>query len=127
MGDSMIYLATPYTDTDPTVRLRRYNLATQIAAALMLDGQHVFSPITHCHPMMKYQDLPPDYDYWEQYDNWFLSSCSELLIVPSIGWENSTGVTAEIEMARSMGIPVNLAGLSVKGGKMTISRTELEG
>jgi nucleoside 2-deoxyribosyltransferase len=110
----MIYLATPYAHHDPNRRALRYLRVTDAASYLMERGEHVFSPITHNHPIAERADLPRGWNFWESYDRKFLSMCDELVVFLQPGWKQSTGVTAEIAIAREMGIPVS--GLRIRVG-----------
>jgi hypothetical protein len=53
----VIYLAGPYSDSDPAVRAQWYEAA---AAAMLRVGQAVFSPIVHSHLLVAY-GLPTDW------------------------------------------------------------------
>lgn len=107
MSDRMIYLACPYSDDDRQVMRRRFESANQVAALLMKDGRHVFSPISHSHPIAEAGDLPVDWGYWDEYDRRILSICSEMVVLCLPGYRESKGVAAEVAIAREMGIPVN--------------------
>lgn len=100
------YLAVPYSHPDASVRKYRFQVANQIAAGLMREGQHVFSPISHTHPIALAGDLPTDWAYWEQYDRAMLSICGKLLIIRLDGWTESHGIRGEIAIAEELGIPV---------------------
>lgn len=103
----MIYLATPYSHPDPAVQKDRFHKVTIVAARLMEAGNHVFSPITHCHPIAVVGQLPTDWKYWEEYDTKILSICTELMVLRLPGWEDSTGVANEITIAQTLNIPVS--------------------
>ena len=45
----MIYLASPYSHPDPSVREQRFQNACRIAAELMRSGRIVYSPVAHSH------------------------------------------------------------------------------
>lgn len=98
----MKYLAIPYTGIEE----ESYRIATKVLADLTRAGEIVFSPITHCHPMALAHDLPGDWAFWERIDREFISKCDELIVICIPGWLESTGVQAEIAMARDMGIPI---------------------
>ena len=102
----MIYLATPYSHEDSTIRHLRFLTAARIAGRFMAKGEHVFCPITHTHPIAIECELPKTFDYWREYDEWFLSRCDKVVVVKMHGWDQSKGVQAEIEMAAKFGIPV---------------------
>jgi len=119
MKDELIYLATPYTDPDPRVRKERFRIVNVIAAKLMAKGLHVFSPISHCHPIALEGDLPKDWEYWENYCRIMLKYCTKVMVVCQDGWENSVGIKGEIEIATEMGIPVEyIKWPLIKNGEM---------
>lgn len=102
----MIYLASPYTHDSKSVMEYRFREAAKAAGKLMKDGHIVFSPICHTHPIKVECDLPPDFDYWEKYDTWFIFQADKLVVLKLRGWEQSKGVKAEIEIAGRLGKPV---------------------
>ena len=102
----MIYLATLYCHDDPTVMQARFEAVTAAAAELMSRGQHVFSPITHSHPITQAGRMPVEWDYWEAYDKRLLAMCDQLYVLMLDGWYECVGVTAEIKPARNMVKPV---------------------
>ena len=69
----------------------------------MAQGHIVYSPISHSHPIAVQCDLPLDYDHWEEADKAFIDWCDAVYVVRIPGWKKSTGVTKEIEYARSQG------------------------
>ena len=103
-GVAMIYLATPYTHEDPAVMQRRFEVANSTAAKLMQGGFHVFSPISHTHPIALAGDLPHGWDYWKEYDERMLRACQQIMVLMQEGWERSVGVQAEIKIARQLGL-----------------------
>lgn len=102
----MIYLACPYSHKDPEVRRQRFESANAVAAKLMQGGRHVFSPISHTHPIAVAGDLPKGWDYWEQYDRIFLGIAKEFWVIRIDGWRESVGVQAEMRIASELRLPV---------------------
>ena len=103
------YLASPYTHSDVTVRKSRAESATEAAVKLLHLGVFVFAPIPYNEPWEKY-NLPGDWGFWADFDKSFVERCDGGLIVLMLdGWDRSTGVTAEIEFAKSIGLPVYYA------------------
>ena len=100
----LVYLACPYSHTDPLVMQYRFEAVTAVAAKLMLDGLSVFSPITHCHHL----DIENHSweDFWKPLDFSFLERCSTIIVLKLDGWEISEGVTDEIEFAKQKGIEI---------------------
>ena len=103
----MIYLATPYSHPDPRIRRYRFESVTRVAGELMNQGHHVYSPITHSHPIAVAVGLPAGWDYWEPFDRVMLAACSEMRVLQLCGWDVSVGVAAEISLAEEMGIDVS--------------------
>ena len=102
----LIYLATPFTDKDPAVMERRFQVVNRVASKLMSDGIHVFSPISHCYPIALEGGLPKGWEFWEAYDRVMLKACTRLIVLMQDGWKESVGVNNEIKIANELGIPV---------------------
>jgi hypothetical protein len=105
-GDCMIYLASPYSHDDPAVRQARFESACRCAAYLMRAGHHVLSPIAYTHTISEAGGLPVDWTFWERFDRRFITACDKLWVLCIPGWRESSGVTAEIKIARQQGKPV---------------------
>lgn len=105
----MIYLATPYSHDDPAVREYRFQAANRAASKLMMSGLHVFSPISHSHPIALAGGLPLGWGYWKEFDRKTMSICDKVVVLKLDGWKESIGVTAEIAMADALGIEVQFA------------------
>ena len=102
----LVYLATPYSDPNPFVREARFKAVNRQAAELMRQGVHIYSPISHTHPIALAGDLPKGWDYWEQYDRTILAACTRMIVFRQPGWERSKGVAAEMAIAKEMGLPI---------------------
>jgi hypothetical protein len=107
MSKHFIYMASPYSHKNIDVMRVRYLKACHAAAELMGLGFTVFAPIAHSHPIAGYLDaaLRTDFDFWMLQDLPILRSASELVVVTLEGWEESRGVTREIELAKELGLP----------------------
>lgn len=103
---TLVYLATPYSHPDRSVRVKRFDQVNAVAAKLMRDGLHIYSPISHTHPIAEAGDLPLSFDFWEKYDTAILSTCCKLLVLMLEGWQQSKGVTAEIGIAQKLNLPI---------------------
>ena len=113
-GCALVYLATPYSHPDAEVREHRFREVNRVAGDMMRRGEHVFSPISHTHPIALAGDLPKGWDFWEQYDREMIAACSELWVLTMDGWKESRGVTAEINIAHEIGRPVKYVMVEVK-------------
>ena len=103
---NVVYVATPYSHDDPQVREQRFLRVNKFCAKLMSEGIMVFSPISHTHPIALAGELPKDWAYWEQYDRTMLCMCGALVVYMQDGWEESTGVHNEIELAHKLKLPI---------------------
>ena len=103
---TLIYLATPYSHADAAMREQRFKSVNQKAAELMRQGMHIFSPISHTHPIALVGELPLGWDYWQDYDRAMLNACCKLMVLKLDGWSESKGVLAEIKIAGELGLPV---------------------
>ncbi len=101
----MIYLASPYSHSEPSVHEQRFRAACVAAARLMRAGRVVFSPIAHGHSIAAY-GLPTDWRFWERFDREQLARCDEVVVLTLDGWRESAGVQAEIRIAGELGKPV---------------------
>lgn len=112
MKPELIYLACPYSykDSDPAkvlaVKEERFQAVNKVGARLMAEGKYIFSPISHTHPIAMAGSLPGGWDYWEGYDRRMLVCCDRIIVLKLPGWEQSTGVQAEIKIGAELGLPV---------------------
>lgn len=100
------YLAVPYTHEDPEIMRERFLKVNIVAAHLIRDGEIVFSPISHCHPMAEVLDLPRDWQYWDKFDRAYMECCYKLYVLMLDGWEESKGTQAEIKIAKELGLEI---------------------
>jgi hypothetical protein len=114
---TLVYLACPYSDENPAVRVERFEAANRAAGALMRKGLHVFSPISHTHPIAVCCDLPLDWEFWQGYDRAVLAACCKVIVLTLPGWKQSRGIAGELEIAREFGLPVSYMSLEEVLGK----------
>lgn len=100
----MIYLACPYSHPVAAVRQFRFNAANRVAGVLMKRGLHVFSPISHTHPIAEACGLPLGWDYWQGYDAAMLACCRSIYVLQLDGWAQSAGVCGEMQIAEGLGL-----------------------
>ena len=105
---SYVYLASPYSHEDHYVMEKRYQQVLKKTAELMNEGEHIYSPIVHCHEVARQYDLPRDFGFWQHYNRSMLLSAVEMYVLCIEGWKESVGVQEEIKFAESLGIIVHL-------------------
>ncbi len=98
------YLAIPYSDNSESVMDFRAEISDAICADLMKQGRIVFAPISSCHHIAKKYGLPRDWKFWQRLDEEFVRICKKIIVVTLDGWETSTGVQAEIKLAKKYGL-----------------------
>jgi hypothetical protein len=111
----LVYLATPYTHPDPSVMESRFDAACRIAGRLMADGELVFSPIAHTHPIAVCCELPRHWEFWAKYDRAILATCARVVVAMLPGWDQSKGVAAEIAIAQELSVPVEYLAVESEG------------
>lgn len=97
----MIYLATPYSDSNPVIREERYRLACSLTTTCAKEKVPCYSPIAFWHPIAGEYGLPGDAEFWQVQDHACLAKCEELWIIKMEGWNRSKGIEMErIEFQR---------------------------
>lgn len=105
--DTNIYLSVPYSHDDEQIMERRYQTVSKIAWKLMNLGFTVFSPITHSHPLENVVGEREGHNFWMNQDLPYLRDFAGLVVlVKAEGWRESSGVTAELQLAQEQGIPI---------------------
>jgi len=103
---AFIFLASPYSDEQLSVRLRRFVEASRACAYLANTGLAVYSPIVHWHDIALIHRLPTDADFWMEQNRPFIEKCDRMYVLELDGWRESVGVTLEIAAARALNKPV---------------------
>ena len=108
-----MYLSIPYSHEDERIMRRRFKTANKVAWHLMnsgpsTQGPAVFSPISMSHSIEAEVEERQGHEFWMAQDLPYLDNgwADALIVVTAGGWRESTGVTAELQKAREMGIPV---------------------
>jgi hypothetical protein len=103
----MIYLASPYTHKDPHVVEWRYRENIYRTRGLMKVGVEVFSPVVYFHEIAK-RNMPKEHEFWMQRCFAMLDLCTQMYVLPLIGWDISKGVALEIERCNETNKPWEL-------------------
>lgn len=109
----MIYLASPYSPVTPEEKLHenetrelRYRQTMAAQAMLFNYGYPVFATIVHTHCTAKAYKLPTDAGPWMRYNHHMIDLSMAVFVLQLPGWEQSRGVTDEIDYANKHNIPV---------------------
>ena len=109
----MIYLASPYSDPDPHVRVQRYYSAMECVVNLLNQGFIVYSPVVHFHELAIRHSLPTNATWWQRQNEGMLNLAEALYVLAIPDWKISLGVQTEIKWAFDNGMVVTI--LDVKG------------
>lgn len=104
-NNQMIYGAGPYSDPDRKVIIERMAIFDEAMAGLIISGVHVISPLFN-HHVLHHRNIPGTWDYWKGFSLNMMSRCDSVLIITIDGWQQSSGVIGEIQMAKDLKKPV---------------------
>lgn len=100
------YVASPYTDTDPKIRARRYEAVEKFAAFLCLQRVWAFVPIMHSHHMGLKHKLPYEFEFWNEWNQAMIRPSRGVIVFEIEGWDESRGIAAELEFAETLKLPI---------------------
>jgi hypothetical protein len=118
----LIYLSAPYTTPPGTPEERAKAITAATAIIMKIVGVHVFSPITHNHPLNVEWGTNPGWGFWSEYDSKMLSVCDEVWVLELENWRASRGVAFEIDLAQKLGKPIQY--VAINYGSMVFLDTE---
>jgi len=103
----LVYLGSPYSHPNESIRHQRWIDACRAAAHLMRQGLFVFSPIAHSHPVEIHGfDSQQSGKFWMQQDLPWLAKADELCVLLLPGFLESAGLKQEIAFAGERGMPI---------------------
>jgi len=103
----LVYLASPYSCNTKEERDFRFRKVCEMAAKLMKNGDEVFCPIAHSHPIEIHGMTEMEgHDFWLKQDFAILQHCKKMFVYKMPGWTLSKGIAAEIMFAKAHSIPV---------------------
>lgn len=104
----MLYLSSPYSSSDPSVRAKRAAVAREAMAKLITTGHVVLCPVAMNHEAMELLQAAglPSGAYWRELENRLAFICDEIVVLRTSGWRESRGVAREIALFEGLGKPV---------------------
>jgi len=103
---SYVYIGSPYYHPDAKVREQRYHSVAHYLHRCLLARKWAYSPIVHCHYLSVEFGLPPEAEFWREYDFTMLACARTFEILRIEGWQESVGLAAELDEAFRLNIPV---------------------
>jgi len=113
----MIYLASPYSSPDESLREARYHEVMRFVEWCLTRGNVgvPFSPILYCHPLAERYELPTSAEWWYALNDEWLTFATQVWLLDLPGWETSVGVRHELTFASERGIPMHIFHLKDSG------------
>ncbi len=100
----IVFLSNPYSNINPEIIEERYQKCLELGHHMIQNDVDLISPILIGHQIVKkYVMLESDWNRWEKYCKNLINISSTILVFKLDGWEQSTGVKAEIDYAKSKG------------------------
>ena len=118
---NMAYLAISYTGSlgkkcPPYRKELSFLMANAVAAGLIEQGELIYSPISHSHPIHQHMvKFAHDHSFWMQYDDEMMEFCDRLYVVKVGDWECSPGVKHEIEWFLRKQRPIFMLDIDERG------------
>lgn len=105
---SFVYLASPYSHINESVREARATAAAiGVGHVMEFYNTTTYSPIVHFHHVYKHAIYDPcDINFWIKHNKNMLRHASKLYVLDLPGWKESAGVALEIEFALHLGLVV---------------------
>ena len=106
-----IFLACPYSHSDPRVTEQRFIACNEVAAKIVESGAAVYSQVTMSHPInsvLAATDKTKIGALWGPVDLVFMEAMDELIVLDLPGWDASSGIKRELEYFDSRQKPTNL-------------------
>lgn len=103
----MIYVSSPFTHSDAEIQNDRVHKTGKFVASLLQNDTTAISPVLYglaILPHMSSDDTT--WAAWSRMCEDILKKCDSMIVLGMDGWDKSRGVTEEIELAKSFGIPI---------------------
>ena len=109
MKNQLVFIATPYSHSDPTIVEQRRKTVGNVCARLIEKGVHPISPGLYGLSLMEFKAKEDtSWESWSDLCIAILKKCSAMFIIDVKDWEKSNGVKGELEKALLLDIPVYL-------------------
>lgn len=102
----LVYLAAPYSSIGDKESHMRYIMKCMGRFMVKYQNEYMVSPLTNHFSLGQVPELGTDWEFWEGFSETLMARCDKLVVLQMNGTEESTGVQAEIALAKKMGIPV---------------------
>lgn len=102
----MEYLAIPYSHEDEEVMEYRAEVSDFIFSELAKEGRIIYAPISSCHHIAAKYGLPRNWEFWKTMDEVFIQKCDKIIFITLDGWEESTGLNEELQLAKKYGLEI---------------------
>ena len=101
-----IFVAGPFNDKSEDIKNFRIKSISEYCVKLFNKGDSPISALLMGLSFAKFGNLSTDTETWTTFSETLLKGCDEMHVLCVDGWDKSTGVLAEIELANSLNIKV---------------------
>lgn len=102
----LIYLASPYCHPELSVIEDRVEKNRLFVIWLIKRGKLIYSPILHNHEMTRDGSIRRGWEHWSDQDALMIYLAHEFWVLRLDGWEESQGVTKELDIAAMLAKPI---------------------
>lgn len=95
-----IFIISPYTHDNKFVVDQRAHEADMYVGELARRGKVCYSTISAMHHLLDACELPGTWEYWKTHCTTMIQDADEVHVLCLWGWEDSEGVSFEIEIAK---------------------------
>lgn len=125
----LIYLGSPYFHKRNSVMHKRVSLTAHCLAFFRRTAENVvlYSPIVQWSRVAFENELPHDFGSWAQQDFFMIRKSSALWVLAIDGWQESFGLSQEIEYANDIGheiLYIIPEGIGLDGGPNYVLTTD---
>lgn len=101
-----IFVAGPFNHPDQNVKDARVRAIAEYCVRMFNEHKNPISALLMGLSFAAHGNLSTDTKTWETFSGTMVRGCDELHVLMMEGWEESSGVKLEIEIAQHLGIPV---------------------
>lgn len=101
-----IFVAGPFNGVSDEIKEERVKTIKLYCVKLFTEGETPISALLMGLTFAEVGELPTDTETWIKFCEKMLKGCDELHVLMIAGWEKSSGVASEIEMANKLGIEI---------------------
>ena len=104
--NKLVYVAAPYSRVPDKKELMERIADFCGYYMIKHPGEYAITGLVHHYAAVQRPELGTDYRFWEEFCVGFIKRSEKLVVLMIDGWDSSTGVNAEINLAKRLNIPI---------------------